>query len=79
MARIYDDLAPKSKTIQILSVSYRPIEMESIMKKRMWISILLVVLAFIAVIWVFRSYIVQPSEAGFRLISLKDNTLLISD
>jgi hypothetical protein len=53
--------------------------MESIMKKRKWIILLLVVLALIAVLWVFRSYVVQPSEAGFRLISLKDNTLLISD
>ena len=53
--------------------------MESIMKKRMWISLLLVVLTLIAVLWVFRSYVSQPSEAGFSLISLKDNTSLISD
>jgi hypothetical protein len=45
----------------------------------MWIILLLVVLAFIAVLWVFGSYVGQPSEAGFSLVSLKDNTLLISD
>jgi hypothetical protein len=49
------------------------------MKIRMWIILLLIVLAFIAVLWVFRSYVVQPTETGFSLISLKDNTLLISD
>jgi hypothetical protein len=49
------------------------------MKKRMWISLLLIVLASIAVLWVFRSYVGQPSEAGFSLVSQKDNTLLISD
>ena len=49
------------------------------MKKRMWISLLLVVLAFIAVLWVFRSYVGQPWVARFSLVSLKDNTLLISD
>jgi hypothetical protein len=49
------------------------------MQKRIWVSLLLVVLALIAVLWVFRSYVVQPSETGFSLVSLKDNTLLISD
>jgi hypothetical protein len=49
------------------------------MKKRIWISLFLIVLALIAVLWVLGSYIEQPSEAGFRLISLKDNTLLVSD
>jgi hypothetical protein len=48
------------------------------MKKRMWTSLLLIVLASIAVLLVFRSYVGQPSEAGFSLI-IKDNTLLISD
>jgi hypothetical protein len=52
--------------------------MES-MKKRMWISLLLIVLVLIAALWIFRSYLSQPSEAGFNLISLKDNALLISD
>lgn len=49
------------------------------MKKRMWTSLVLIVLALIAVSWFFRNYLVQPSEAGFSLVSLKDNTLLISD
>ena len=52
--------------------------MDSIVKKRMWISLLLIVLASIAALWVF-SYVSQPSEVGFSLSSLKDNTLLVSD
>jgi hypothetical protein len=49
------------------------------MKKRMWTSLLLIVLASTAALFVLRSYMVRPSEAGFSLVSLKDNALLISD
>ncbi len=49
------------------------------MKKRAWISLLLVVLAFAVALWLFRTYVAEPSEAGFMLVSLKDNSLLVSD
>jgi hypothetical protein len=45
----------------------------------MWISLLLIVLVLIVGLWVFRDYMVQPSESGFRIVSLKDGTVLISD
>ena len=45
----------------------------------MWTSLLLVVLALIVVSWFFINYLGQLSEAGFSLVSLNDNTLLISD
>jgi hypothetical protein len=48
-------------------------------KKRMCIGLLLIALALVAALLVFRIYVSHPSESGFRLISLKDNTLLISD
>jgi hypothetical protein len=53
--------------------------METLMKKRKWINLLLVLLVLIAALWVFRNYVDQPSEVGFSLVSLKDNTVLISD
>jgi hypothetical protein len=53
--------------------------MESAMKRRIWISILLVLVASISAIVFFRSYILQPVEAGFMLYSLQNNALLISD
>jgi len=49
------------------------------MKKSKWISLFLIILALIATLWIFRSYLLPSSEAGFRLVSLKDNTVLISD
>jgi len=49
------------------------------MKRRIWIGSLLVVLASISTLWFFRSYMMQPSEAGFRIYSLQNNALLISD
>lgn len=49
------------------------------MKNRKWISLLLIILASIAVLWVFISYNGEPSEVGFSLVSQKDKTLLISD
>lgn len=36
-------------------------------------------LVAIAALWVFRGNWMQPSETGFRLVSLKDSTVLISD
>jgi hypothetical protein len=49
------------------------------MKKRMWIGLLLIVSASIVALFVFSNYMMKPSEAGFILVLLKDNTLLISD
>jgi hypothetical protein len=49
------------------------------MRRRIWIGFLLVVLASISVLWFFRSYMMQPSEAGFTIYSIENNTLLISD
>ena len=53
--------------------------MECILKKKMWISLLLVVIALIATLWIFISYQLKPSQAGFTLVFLKENTLLISN
>ena len=53
--------------------------MESSVKKRNWLIFMVVVLALLTVLGIFRSYMWQPSEARFSLISLEDNTLLISD
>jgi hypothetical protein len=53
--------------------------MESIVKKRNWLIFMLVFLTLITALGIFRSDIWQPSEARFSLISLRDNTLLISD
>jgi hypothetical protein len=49
------------------------------MKRRIWIGSLLMVLALISALWFFGSYMMQPSEAGFRIYSIENNTLLISD
>jgi hypothetical protein len=49
------------------------------MKRRIWIGFVLVVLASISALWFFRSYMMQPSEAGFRIYSIENNALLISD
>jgi hypothetical protein len=48
-------------------------------KKQVWASVLLVVLVAIAALWVFRGSWLQPSETVFRLVSLKDNNVLLSD
>lgn len=49
------------------------------MERRVWIGLLLVVLASISALWFFSSYVMQPSEAGFRICSIENNALLISD
>ena len=49
------------------------------MKRRIWLSILLIGTISIAVVWVFMNNTMQPSQSGFTLLSLKDNTLLLSD
>jgi hypothetical protein len=54
-------------------------EMESRMRRRIWIGLFLVVLTSISALWFFGSYVTQPSEAGFRIYSLQNNALLISD
>lgn len=54
-------------------------QMESIMKRRIWIGFLFVVLASLSILWFLGSYMMQTSEAGFRIYSLENNALLISD
>ncbi len=68
-----------SNSLNILRSIEVPLRGSPSMKKGMWISLLLVVLALIAVSWSIRDHVVQPSEVGFSLVSLKGNTLLISD
>jgi hypothetical protein len=52
---------------------------ESTMKRKIWMGLSLVVLVSISVLWFFGSNMTQPSEAGFRIISLQNNATLISD
>ena len=49
------------------------------MKGRILIGLLLVVLASLSALLFFSSYMMHPSEAGFRTYSLQNNALLISD
>ena len=49
------------------------------MQKTIWIIIALIVLGSISAVWLFRTYANSPTESGFKLISLQDNALLISD
>jgi hypothetical protein len=49
------------------------------MRKLLWVSIALVVLVGLAGLWVFRGAWLPSSEGGFRLVSLEDNSLLVSD
>jgi hypothetical protein len=49
------------------------------MKKRLWISLMLIVLVSIAGLWIISSFLMEQSETGFRLVSLENNDLLISD
>ena len=49
------------------------------MRRRVWIGFLLVVLASISALWFFGSYMMQPSKTGFRIYSIENNVLLISD
>ena len=49
------------------------------MERRIWIGLLLVVLALLSALLFFSSYTMHPSEAGFRICSIENNALLISD
>jgi len=49
------------------------------MRRRIWIGLVLIVAASISAVWFFRGYVAPPSEEGFRLVSLENNALLISD
>jgi hypothetical protein len=49
------------------------------MRRRVWIGFFLAVLASISVLWFFSSYMMPPSETGFRIYSIENNALLISD
>ncbi len=49
------------------------------MKKSILIGFLGLILASIASVWLFVGYVMQPSEEGFRIVFLQNNTLLISD
>lgn len=49
------------------------------MKRRLLMLLVIVVVATISAAVMFENYAAQPSKEGFRLISLEDNALLISD
>jgi hypothetical protein len=49
------------------------------LKKKLWISAILVLLVSISAVWFFRGYVTQISEVGFKIVSLENNALLISD
>jgi hypothetical protein len=49
------------------------------MKKTIWIIIALTVLVPISTMWLFRNYANPPAESGFKMISLQNNALLISE
>jgi len=49
------------------------------MRRRVWIGFLLVGLASISALLFFSNYMMQPSEAGFKIYFLQNNALLISD
>jgi len=49
------------------------------MKRSIWIGLVLIVLGSISVVWFFREYVTPPSEAGFKIIYLENNDVLISD
>jgi len=53
--------------------------MESKMKRWDWTGLLLVILVSISALWLFRDHIAQSPETEFRIVSLDDNALIISD
>jgi hypothetical protein len=67
------------RIIYILSEAYKNLGAGSVVKKRMWISLLLILLASILALSVFIRFVSQPSQTGFSLVSTKDNSLLLSD
>jgi hypothetical protein len=54
-------------------------ETEAAMERRIWIGLLLVVLASLSALLFFSSYTMHPSEAGFRIYSLQNTAVLVSD
>jgi len=50
------------------------------LKKLIWISLLIIVLiASVSAVWVFRDNLFPSSKEGFSLVVLNDNTVLLSD
>jgi hypothetical protein len=49
------------------------------MKKLIIVSLLLILLVALTAAWVFRDTWSPPSEVGFRMVSLNDNIVLLSD
>ena len=49
------------------------------MRRRFWIGLLLIVTVLVAGLWIYTRYMMQQSEAGFRLVFLENNDVLISD
>ena len=49
------------------------------MRREIWLGFFLVILLSLSALWLFRSYTIQPSESGFRIYSIANNTILISD
>jgi hypothetical protein len=51
----------------------------SVMKRLVWVSVLLVVFVVLAGLWVFRGAWMPSSEGGFKLAFLENNNVLVSD
>ncbi|MCW4004997.1 MAG: hypothetical protein NWF04_00150 [Candidatus Bathyarchaeota archaeon] len=49
------------------------------MKKRIWVSVLLVAVVALAGLWASRGAWLSSSEGGFKLAFLEDNSVLVSD
>ena len=49
------------------------------MKKKLLLALILIIVVLTVGLWALGSYMMRSSESGFALVSLKDNTLLISD
>jgi hypothetical protein len=49
------------------------------MRRKIWMGIVLIVATLILAVGLFTGYVEPPSENGFRLIFLENNTVLISD
>jgi len=49
------------------------------MKRWVWTGLVLVILVSISALWLFRGHIAQSPETEFRIVSLENNALIISD
>ena len=49
------------------------------MKRRVWISLFLILLVSISALLLYQMFITPTSEKGFSIVSVESNTLLLSD